>query len=147
MAFKPERDMPVTRAENLIVLQDGNDAELHAIPTREMCDFCCEVGVPLRTYECNPVMLASVIDDDGDKQNHISTDAWGACAVCEQLIEADDRQALAKRSAENFLRLNAGSEGTQQILAHPQGRQILLREITHTQAGFFGARLTPRGNA
>ncbi len=66
-----------------------------------ICDLCSEPAVrwsyPARDFIETGVISPSRVLLIG------SSGGWAACDECHQLIEADDRAALLKRSVENFV--------------------------------------------
>lgn len=89
------------------------------------CDFCNVQRVPVQAMSCKTHV--SVID--GEPLGR-SIDNWCACQECADLIEADNADALAERSAVSFF---AGHPE----LADADTRALLLSTLRQTQAGFF----------
>ena len=60
-----------------------------------LCDFCSALRPPYRVYECPdfPHPMSSL---------HWSRGDWNACLTCAELIDQDDREALAERCSLMF---------------------------------------------
>jgi hypothetical protein len=59
------------------------------IPGMEVCDFCSETPVAW-AYPCGLVEFGPTV----------TRDPWAACSTCYALIEANDRDGLARRARE-----------------------------------------------
>ena len=60
-----------------------------------ICDFCSSPR-PRWSYPC----------PDFEVQGYGSEGAWAACEPCAVLVEADDREGLALRSAETYVEVH-----------------------------------------
>ena len=91
-----------------------------------LCDFCSEPSpawcYPAETFIAMTIGPVASTSDGG----------WAACDECHRLIEADDRQALADRSA------------TLLIVANPEFAAVaeeLRGQLADLHRGFFSHRL------
>jgi hypothetical protein len=60
-------------------------------PEDELCDFCSMLKPPYKEYPCKDFEIPRVWT--------ISRNGWNACLKCAELIDANDREGLASRSA------------------------------------------------
>lgn len=77
------------------------------------CDFCSSPAVAV----IYPADSSRMIIFDGSDLKGIgdSIGGWVACAMCARLIDAKDRDGLAKRSAETMPDLGAGGLSKDEI--------------------------------
>jgi hypothetical protein len=107
----PFPDGTILVTDEQAALLDGarSRAEAYAIlnehPELYRCDFCSRPGVAV-SYD-------AVDFDTGNKErdgaSHVSRGGWAACQECADLIEADDREALADRSMESYGELRSNT--------------------------------------
>lgn len=109
----PFPDGTILVSDQQAALLDGarSRAEAYAIlnahPELFRCDFCSRPGVAV-SYDAVD-FDTGYAERDGTK--HVSRGGWAACQVCADLIEADDREALADRSLGSWVEQHPGSAG------------------------------------
>lgn len=105
--------------QRTMLTPDVLGTKLEPIPGMGVCDFCTEI--PVRwAYPCGLVVVETPIG------THASSDPWGACDPCHELIEAGDQEGLVQRALANF-------DGPV-----PAELAAMFHEV---QAAFFAARL------
>jgi hypothetical protein len=103
--------------------QEGFDVE--AAVDAKLCDFCSKEEVTW-DYPC--------ADFQDDMLNWGSRGHWGACEICHGLIEANEREALAARSLDEFYKNNPQEK-------HPPAiKRVMLFKIFQLHSAFFEAR-------
>jgi hypothetical protein len=110
-------------------------------PKTPGCDFC-SVSVPaVKEYLCEDFDMGTFIVEGMPSQTTHSTGSWLACKECAILIDADDRDSLAKRAAElipinlefakKYLKLNEYKE--------MHDAAVIAIAVSHS--GFFAHRI------
>lgn len=112
--------------QRTITTTDVTGSKLEPIPGMEVCDFC--TGTPnVARYPCGLVVF------EAPTGTHVSSDPWGACAECHALIEADDRDGLARRSLRAFTAENPHADR--------EAVHAVATMLADVQGRFFAARL------
>ena len=104
-------------------VQEGHYVELTTSVL--MCDFCSDLDVKW-SYEAS----SFVMPESGSAFHG----GWAACDPCHDLIEADKRQQLAKRSVDTFFKNNPDVKDV------PAVRVAIAKHVRAAHAGFFAVK-------
>ncbi len=107
------------------------------MPEQPICDFCSEPQVRW-SYPARDFVDVGLVTPTGILVSE-SVGAWAACEECHRLIEAGDRDALLRRSIQNFIRFygvplpDLGGDIVRihnQFFAHRSGDPVKVEAVT-----------------
>lgn len=111
-------------AYGLPFAEEGFDVEAHV--DEPVCDFCSSTEIAWG-YTADDFAVGGM--------GWGSRGGWAACEICHGLIEANEREALAAHSLEEFYKHNAGAVPDTKPV-----RAALLAHIFRVHSMFFASR-------
>lgn len=96
-----------------------------------ICDFCSRKNPPYKSYDCKDFMNI--------ESHSWSRGAWAACHTCADLIDSDDKEGLAMRSALMF-QFEWGDKIKVPI-------EDLMAELRQMHGRFFANRIMPQSQS